>query len=306
MIFNLISIFKNLYISLLIFYLGIALKKVEFRRRILKQISNNIVEKDVKKTIAIVHICIASLLQLQGQVSLYVSSHTVEPYDIFSVQVRAVGFKDIVGMQFSMKWDSTFLTSLAVADLNLKGLRPDKFKVRANSLVVAWTDESSTFEGVSVPDSTSLFSVQFEAKQKAGSSPIEITNAPAIVELFDRTSTILTVTLKNGQVEVLDITSSVSATNQAETIQVAANAPNPLQTYTNIPITTDSARSAQLYLFDTSGKIVKVIGVQLQKGENQITLQRSLFPSKGVYYYQLFSNFETNKPLSKGYRIIVL
>ncbi|NJL75035.1 MAG: T9SS type A sorting domain-containing protein [Saprospiraceae bacterium] len=159
---------------------------------------------------------------------------------------------------------------------------------------------------MSVPDSSSLFSIQFEAKQKAGLSSMEITSSPAVVELFDRTSTILTVTLKNGQVEVLDITSSTSSTNQAETIKVAANAPNPLQTYTNIPVTTDSAQSAQLYLFDTSGKIVKVIGVQLQKGENQITLQRNLFPSKGVYYYQLFSNFETNKPLSKGYRIVVL
>jgi len=261
----------------------------------------------VKKTIAIVFLISASLMQLQAQVTLYTSSHKVEPNNVFSVEVRAVGFKDIVSMQFSMKWDSTILTSLAVADLNLKGLRPDKFKVRSNSLVVAWIDESSTFEGVSVADSTRLFSIQFEAKEKAGISPIEITNTPAVVELVDRNSNILTIVIKNGQVEVVDMFSNINEVDESEKyIKLFPSTPNPLQNNATIKIVADSTRSAQLYVFDTTGKIVKVLAVQLQSGENQITLNRNQFPGKGVYYYRLFSGFKTNKPLSKSFRIIVL
>lgn len=65
------------------------------------------------------------------------------------------------------------------------------------------------------------------------------------------------------------------------------NQPNPFNDKTTIGFELPKASSATLTIFDITGKIVKTIEGDYQKGYNEIELDRKEWNASGVLFYQL-------------------
>ncbi|MEL6717603.1 MAG: T9SS type A sorting domain-containing protein, partial [Bacteroidota bacterium] len=70
-------------------------------------------------------------------------------------------------------------------------------------------------------------------------------------------------------------------------IKLHPNQPNPFVNSTRIPIDSKSPQKAQLRIFNQEGVYMKTLDIQLFEGRNFIELKNTLFPTSGIYYYQL-------------------
>lgn len=98
---------------------------------------------------------------------LNISSDTVQLGDNVCVQFTTRGFTDILGVQFSVSYDTSILQYESLGNFNLTGLSssigaPGQGNNPEGRLNVAWFD--SNIEGVSLPDGTVLFEMCFSAK----------------------------------------------------------------------------------------------------------------------------------------------
>jgi hypothetical protein len=137
-------------------------------------------------------------------VELMAGSAEVQAGESFCVDITVANFNDIVGLQFSMAWNPDVLifdTLLITSDLPaFNGTSFNLNDVSAGSLMTQWFNPS--LQQLSLPDSTVLFSLCFQAGASAGSSDIAFTSVPVLVEFTDG-NIILPVELTNGLVNVL-------------------------------------------------------------------------------------------------------
>ncbi len=131
---------------------------------------------------------LASAASLTGQsggdcFSLRLSSHTAEPGATVCVDVSVHGFVDMLGMQYSLKWDNTKLGFVSTSNLNLQGLDFGVFN--NNTMTAAWVD--SDVQGETLADGTVIYSICFQVLAPAGSSEnIWFSNEPTPVEFLRR------------------------------------------------------------------------------------------------------------------------
>ena len=85
------------------------------------------------------------------------------------VQVTASGFRKIISMQYSMKWDTQVLEFTGVKDFRLPFLTQDNFglgKSKSGQLTFAWIDNN--LKGITLPDGSPIFQLCFRLKGKTG------------------------------------------------------------------------------------------------------------------------------------------
>lgn len=109
------------------------------------------------------------------------------------IDVKVENFKDVLGMQFSLRWDPAVLSYLEVTNLSLPDLSQASFGTPINSpafqdrIRVFWIDNSITPR--SLEDGASLFTVCFKVNGAAGSySPILFDTSPTDIEFGVGTS----------------------------------------------------------------------------------------------------------------------
>ena len=102
-----------------------------------------------------------------------ISSDSVEVDQAFCVQLTTENFTDIIGMQFTVSYDTSLIEYQSVGNFNLTGLssslgEPGQGNNPPGSLKVAWFD--SSVEGVTLDDGTVLFEMCFIAKAEGATS----------------------------------------------------------------------------------------------------------------------------------------
>lgn len=121
------------------------------------------------------------------------------------VEVSVQGFTNIIGMQFSINWDTEFLEYTGVNGFNLSGLSQGTFSeddVSMGKLGLQWLDPASN--GVTVGDGTRIFNICFNIKGTNGSRSVQFTNDPVAIEVVDGDDNRVTVSKKDGTVSVDD------------------------------------------------------------------------------------------------------
>ncbi len=99
--------------------------------------------------------------------SLTIANATVQKGGEFCAQVKVSGFVDIIGLEFSLKFDSTKLTFKEVKNFNLAGLSagtmglPGAGNNPTGTLKVSWLDNNIT--GVTLANGTAIFDICFTA-----------------------------------------------------------------------------------------------------------------------------------------------
>jgi len=223
-------------------------------------------------------------IAINAQVSLILEDKEVQKQEIFTVDVKAESFNDLISMQFMMNWDKSVLRLIGVENYGLPDLTDRQFGLVEDQLIVMWIDLA--LEGVTVADSSILFSVKFKALAAKDSSIVAVTGTQQTpIEFID---------VNEREVEVVPDSSIITVLGVTPTrdfgelpVKLHPNQPNPFVNTTRIPIDANYPQKAQLRLFDQKGVHIKTLNLQLSEGKNFIELKNTLFPSSGIYYYQL-------------------
>ena len=115
---------------------------------------------------------------------LTVGSGTTNPTGSVSLNIVVTNFSRVTGLQFSLDWDPALLTYGGVTTGGLPLFGSGNLGVSftsAGKLGVAWDDIYGT--GITLPDGTNLFTINFTAKGVAGSTPVAISDVPTMREV---------------------------------------------------------------------------------------------------------------------------
>jgi roadblock/LC7 domain-containing protein len=149
------------------------------------------------------------LLQEEGDVSSKTQSFivrmgdaTAKRGDLVCLPVEATGFNDIIGFQFTMRFDSAALDFQKFQATNLPGYSPANFGVRfaeRGYLSTLWTDP--TLKGLTRPASTPLFEACFLNLMKKGQeTDVKFQDGPTSFQAIQTDMSELRFVYANGKV----------------------------------------------------------------------------------------------------------
>ena len=120
------------------------------------------------------------------------------------IPVTVRGFNNLIGLQFSIRWNRDELKYTAVKNLNLTDLGPQNFGDTHNELgVVALSWIHQTLQGITLPADTRIFDICFVPQTAAGSKvDVRLESRPVAFEAINVREDILTFAPINGEIRV--------------------------------------------------------------------------------------------------------
>lgn len=231
-------------------------------------------------------------LQAQNKTSIIAPTETLEPFTVYKAEVKVTNFDNIVGMQFTMNWDSTVLRFRSVESFVFQGETSGEIfnKNRASEglLSITWFDMG--LQSHDLDDSTTIFKLVFDVVGNAGSSSdflftdditdrlIARQNGPSS---FGENPT----DYYNGLLSVGTPTSVTTYNSAPDKVQVENSFPNPFSDFTQIKFELKEATKAQLMIKDMKGQTVYETQQFLTVGAHQLTLTKDKFPGAGAYQF---------------------
>ena len=142
-----------------------------------------------------------------GPVSFCLPDQNVIPGDEICVPIQVENFENLIGMQFSMHWDTSVLQVIGLDNLNLEDLAFSSFglppALPAGTLTCSWVQ--SSLQGLSLPDGSTIFEVCFLAIGNTGEDTgIFFDNEPTVIEVFNASSQEVPVLLKEGNISIIE------------------------------------------------------------------------------------------------------
>lgn len=198
-----------------------------------------------------------------------------------TVDFKAKDFKDILGYQFTLAFDPSQLEMVDFAAGALESLSAENFGDRFNEGVL--TSSWNAFEGVTIEDDATLFSITFKANANVSlSNAIHFNSELTSTEAYSQSESLLDLGLmfNNG--------SNVEAPGFA----LLQNRPNPFNNQTLIAFTLPEMTDATLTIYDVAGRIIKQYKGDFNKGYNEVTVNRADLSGSGLLYYQLETSTE--------------
>lgn len=189
-----------------------------------------------------------------------------------SVPVVATEGMDLAAAQFTVSFDAS--------SMNYAGIASDKLTVSDNNVGTAYagrgliTFSYDNVEGADIQEGDVLFTLDFDAVTSGELvDNISINSDITEAELLsgDRVST---VSLKVG-----------STVNVAGEFVLNQNTPNPFSQTTEISFELPETTYGSLSIVDVTGKVVKVINRDFNKGLNTVMINRNDLNSAGIFYY---------------------
>jgi hypothetical protein len=182
----------------------------------------------------------------------------------------------IAGYQFALNWNPQELELVdlknGVAKMENFGLFTDR-----GLLTTSWVDQGQSKAGA-------LFTLVFKAKSNAQlSEALQLNPRAMSAEAYSRELEVMDLALDFG-------TATTALNNE---MLLEQNQPNPFRSETQIGFWLPQAGEAILSIHDVTGRMVKTIRQNFDKGQHQVLIKHNDLPSNGVYYYTLTQNGAT-------------
>jgi hypothetical protein len=225
----------------------------------------------------------ASVSGLQGAelrggetLKLSIENLKLEAGNVYEIPVNASDLSKIAGYQFALDWATETLELVGIKNGVAK---MDNFGLFAEQglLTTSWVDQGQNKTGA-------LFTLVFKAKSNVQLSDALRLNPRAMsAEAYNRESDVLGL--------ALDFGAATAALNNEMVLE--QNQPNPFRSETQIGFWLPQAGEATLSIHDVTGRMVKTLRQDFDKGQQQVLIKHSDLPSNGVYYYTLTQNGAT-------------
>ncbi len=196
-----------------------------------------------------------------------------------SIEVRALNFDEIVGLQFTIAYDKALsevegITS-EILEIDQSNYHIDRKK---GLIAFSWND----FTPLSLDEGDIIFEIHLEHHENVRvSNFIHFNDAMVRPEAYDTDTETKTVELR------------FNANEDGEEFVLMQNSPNPFTEETNISFILPEAGRATISIFDVAGKMIKNIDASFDKGMNTITISKADLNTSGILYYRLEAGANT-------------
>lgn len=227
------------------------------------------------------------LVPLQAQPSFFVPDQVVDPGVFINTDVKVSSFSNIIGVQFSVAWDSTVLRYLGLQDFAMDITEEENFgtnNASGGNIGFFWFDNAVT--GVFLNDSTSLFSIKFEVIGDPNDSTfISFTNTPTSIEISDTSLMAIDADFMEGKILVDQMVATQNET--PEWLRIDNAYPNPFSNATQIRLRVNESTEAQIFIYNNHGQLVYKTEKHFNIGAHTLTLDQNIFPAPGTYFFKM-------------------
>lgn len=213
--------------------------------------------------------------QTRGSNALFViDDKQFEPGKLLKVDIKAGELMDIMGTQFTMKFDAD---AMEYSTLRSGLVKVNAYNVNFNQVSNGiLTFSIDIANGIRLNPNDVLFSLDFITKTTGSTDKISIMQNGLAPEVYDLQSNVrkLDLQVRNGEVSTLQ---NILYQNQ----------PNPFKDYTTVSFELAKASAGTLKIMDVTGKLVYSIQNTFSKGYNTIHIENNQLNGAGIYYYQV-------------------
>ena len=136
--------------------------------------------------------------------TMRIGSAGVAPGAEVCLPVTVEGFNELIGLQYTIRWDTTQLAFTGVRNYNLSGLSDGNFGqtfAGRGYLSSSWIDDG--LAGVTLPAGTRIYDLCFRATGRAGAvAEVHFANGPTVFEVIDRRENLLRFRYAIGKVRI--------------------------------------------------------------------------------------------------------
>ncbi len=223
------------------------------------------------------------------ETELFVENVTAEAGGEVAVNVRARGLSNVVGLQFSIAWDTLLLEFVSASELDIPRAMTGFNERELDQGTIGYLAVQNGLEGFSLPDSVVLFTVNFQSLSPHQEvTEIRFDSIPLRIRLTDPENNDVTSLLNSGEV-TLEGTNGIPSF--AEDARFTA-APNPFTDFVRITTNVAYSGTASLEVLDLSGRLVASRSLSLRAGAQTSELSARDFPGEGAYIIRLVTDRE--------------
>lgn len=239
----------------------------------------------MKKVALLLSFLICINLSSIAQVVFFTAQDTIDlNQSTYTTSVKVLNFNEVTGAQFSINWDSTVLDFDKVGDFAFDFSENDNFSPGSGgALRFIWFNPAVV--GVNLPDSTTLFSVDFKVLGEGNrQSSIAFTDMPIVREVYDTSFTVINSQFIDGALLLTSGTVSSIRTNPEE-LNLQSISPNPISTENlNLNFYIKKADTLTFRVVTMNGQEIFRSSERALAGRHTKHLDRSIFPSSGTYF----------------------
>jgi hypothetical protein len=232
-------------------------------------------------------------LQSFGAVTFIMKNYSAQVGTQITIPVKVTGFNNVMSIQGTIQFDPAKLQYVSLQDYNTLPMVIGDFgttQVTSGKLTFAWIQ--SAMAGVTLTDSTTIFSVKFNVIGSAGqTTPLQFVNSPTPFEVIDPTMSPISFLLANGSVTIYSTVSIPEV--QANSFQLYQNQPNPFTDETRFAFSLPEDGPVRFEVYDILGNKVTTFEKDFHAGIGSIVWNanqrtESKLPG-GTYYYRISS-----------------
>ncbi len=215
-----------------------------------------------------------------GALVFDIKDQIVEAGETYDVSFRSTEFIEVMGYQYTLKFDASALTFESIVPDGLSDLSEQNFGLsllNEGMLTTSWTPN----QAVSLLEGTDLFSIRFTAKKEGRLSDlIAVTSMYTKAEAYVRKS--------GGAIDLNEVSLRFEAEDVVnDHFELYQNQPNPFHNKTTIGFNLPEASTAVLTIYDVNGSTIQEVSGTYEAGYNEEVIDLSTEGNSGVYYYRL-------------------
>jgi len=200
---------------------------------------------------------------------------------VFS-EVKVSHFNKIVGLQFSLSWDSKVIAFKGVSGFGMELNPAVNFgtqEINEGHLIFSWYD--ATLNGITLTDETTLFKIEFEVTgDNLSSTVLKFGDDPAPREIVDTSYKVIQGTFTHGEISVLGASQRNSFFRDEHELKIF---PNPMDVYSGIEFEVETDKNVIIEIIDQQGRLVIRHKNRLNAGKQNIPIYREEIPGSGLY-----------------------
>lgn len=223
------------------------------------------------------HSATSSIQRTGDKLHFEIENGKTTPGELYRVQFKSSDFNNIIGYQFTLKFDQKNLAFETIEEGELK-LDLSNFgtnRIDDGILTTSWNNKTAQ----TVSREGTLFTVVFRAlTSQSISSLLAITSDVTAAEAYD------------ANLGIKDVNLGVRTNKgfvETGVFELYQNTPNPFTKSTVINFRLPEEGDAKLSIYDITGKVLRIYDVQGIKGMNSVKVDKSDLNVNGVLYYQL-------------------
>jgi len=219
-------------------------------------------------------------------ITFYIDNKGVQDNGEIVIDFKVNNFKDIMAWQMDLEFDIEQLTFVEINNVQLPRFNINNIGqnfLNEGVLPIVWANPKGDRKGITLEDESVIFSIKFKVNKQV------VFDENLFKIKTDRLAQAAYKKDESVNINLLLLDSSAQLKPEPE-MWVGNNYPNPFGQVTEIDFSLPVAETINFSIFDTSGKLVYNFSAEYDAGMNKIKLDETIFPSTGLYYYQLESS----------------